>query len=188
MSSTRGLIRETCRILLCLTFLATPLWAQETLGARKLPSVTLVPPAVADVSKGKANIVKLEFHIGEGFHINSNKPSAEYMIPTVLRLDPPTDIVIGKITYPPGEEMTFPFAPNEKLSVYSGDFTLAVMVRPLSSVLPGKYEFRGQMRYQACDHAACFPPKNLPVQFEVKVVKPPRPARKNPPQSPNVHN
>lgn len=187
MSKTDGIVGASLKIAFSAVLMLTPLLAQETLG-RKLPSVTLIPPGVTNISKGKANTVKLEFQVGSGFHINSNKPSAEYMIPTVLRLDAPTDIVVGRITYPAGEEMSFPFAPNEKLSVYSGDFTLAVMVRPLSGVLPGKYEFRGQMRYQACDHAACYPPKNLPVQFEVKVVKPPRPVRKNPAQSPNVHN
>lgn len=190
-SRTANIITRSSRValgaILLLVPLFVPLLAQDTLG-RKSPSVTLVPPAVADVAKGKANAVKLEFQISPGFHINSNKPSAEYMIPTVLRLDAPTEFAVGKIVYPAGEEMSFPFAPNEKLSVYSGKFTLAVMVRPLSSVLPGKYEFRGQMRYQACDNAACYPPKQLPVQFEVKVVKAPRPAAKNPPQSPNVHN
>ncbi|HTZ98387.1 MAG TPA: protein-disulfide reductase DsbD N-terminal domain-containing protein [Terriglobales bacterium] len=173
---------------LCVMLLLTSVFAQDTLGGRKLPSVTLIPPGVADISKGKSNIVNLDFQVGPGFHINSNKPSAEYMIPTVLRLDPPTDITVGKINYPAGEEMSFPFAPNEKLSVYSGRFTVGVTVRPLSGVLPGKYEFRGQMRYQACDNAACYPPKQLPVQFEVKVLKAPPPHRKNPPQSPNVHN
>lgn len=172
---------------LLIALLCTLVVAQDTLG-RKSPSVTLVPPSITDISKGKSNTVNLEFQISQGFHINSNKPSAEYMIPTVLRLTPPTDLVVGKITYPLGEEMTFPFAPNDKLSVYSGDFTLAVSVRALSSVLPGKYEFHGQMRYQACDNAACYPPKQLPVQFEVKVVKAPKPHRKNPAQSPNVHN
>ena len=186
-SKIRSILGRSSALTLAGIFLLTPVLAQESPG-RKLPSVSLVPPAVTNISKGKENTVKLEFQVGSGFHINSNKPSAQYMIPTVLRLDPPTDIVVGKIVYPAGEEMSFPFAPDEKLSVYSGDFTLAVMVRPLSGVLPGKYEFRGQMRYQACDHAACYPPKNLPVQFEVKVVKPPRPARKNPAQSPNVHN
>ena len=184
---TGNVIDSGLKVALCAILLLTPLWAQETLGGRKTPSVILVPPGVTDISKGRENTVKLEFQVGSGFHINSNKPSAQYLIPTVLRLDPPTDIVVGRIAYPAGEEMSFPFAPNEKLSVYSGDFTLAVMVRPLSSVLPGRYEFRGQMRYQACDHAACYPPKNLPVAFEVKVVKPPRPHRKNPAQSPNVH-
>jgi hypothetical protein len=62
------------------------------------------------------------------------------------------------------------------------------MVRPLASVLPGKYVFRGELKYQACDNAACYPPKKLPVQFEVKVVKSPPPATKNPAQSPHIHN
>ena len=161
--------------------------AQEP-TARKVPSVTMPPVPVASVTRGKANSVELLFRVEPGFHVNSNQPSAEYLIPTSLKLDPPTDIAIGKITYPPGQEMSFAFAPDEKLSVYTGDFSLSVSIRPLASVLPSKYEIRGNLRYQACDNAACYPPKNLPVRFEVKVVKAPPPPRKNPPQSPHVHN
>jgi hypothetical protein len=83
--------------------------------------------------------------------------------------------------------MSFAFAPEEKLSVYSGDFNLSVQVRPLASVLPGKYEIRGRLKYQACDNAQCFPPKQLTVDFEVKVVKAPPPHKGNPAQSPHVH-
>ena len=83
--------------------------------------------------------------------------------------------------------MSFPFDPTEKLSVYSGEFTLAVVVRPLVHVVPGKYMLHGQLKYQACDNAACYPPKQLPVEFEVKVVKGPPAPRKNPRQSPHVH-
>jgi Disulphide bond corrector protein DsbC len=182
-----GVIRQAARAAAFSMLLIASVVAQDTLG-RKSPSVTFIPPTVADVSRGKANTVELGFRVSPGFHINSNKPGAEYLIPTVLKIDPPTDIAVGKITYPDGEEMTFPFAPNDKLSVYSGNFTLGVVVRPLASVLPGKYEFRGQMRYQACDNAACYPPKTFPVQFEVKVVKAPHAAAKNPAQSPHVHN
>jgi hypothetical protein len=165
--------------------ITAPLVAQESFG-KKSPSVTMSPAPITTVTRGKASTVSLEFHVEHGFHINSNKPSAEYLIPTTLRLNVPTDIVVGKTTYPPGQEMSFAFAPNEKLSVYSGDFTLAVSVRPLASVLPNKYEFHGNLRYQACDNAACYPPKNLPVKFEVKVVKgAPTKVKKNPPQSPH---
>jgi DsbC/DsbD-like thiol-disulfide interchange protein len=160
--------------------------AQDSM-ARKAPSVTLSPPPVATTVRGKATSVELQFRVGSGFHINSNKPAAEYLIPTTLKLDVPTDIVVGKITYPVGEEMSFAFAPEEKLSVYSGEFNLMVQVRPLTSVLPGKYEIRGRLRYQACDNAACYPPKQLPVDFEVKVIKAPPPAKKNPAQSPHAH-
>jgi hypothetical protein len=165
--------------------LLSPASAQESPG-KKSPSVTLAPVPVASIGRGKASPVELHFRVGAGFHINSNKPSAEYLIPTSLKMDPPTDIVVGKITYPPGEEQSFAFAPDEKLSVYSGDFTLSVQVRPLIGVLPGKYELRGELKFQACDNAACYPPKKLPIAFEVKVVKAPKPPVKNPAQSPHA--
>ena len=143
---------------------------------------------VTSVPRGKATPVELPFLVESGFHVNSNQPSAEYLIPTSLKLDPPTDITIGRITYPAGQEMSFAFAPDDKLNVYTGEFTMLVNIRPLSSVLPGKYEIRGSLRYQACDNAACYPPKNLRISFEVKVVKAPPPPRKNPAQSPHAHN
>ena len=55
--------------------------------------------------------------------------------------------------------------------MYSGDFTIAVAVHPLHAVVPGKYVMHGVLRYQACDNAQCFPPKTLPVSFEVKVTR-----------------
>jgi len=175
------------KMILAISLLTALLLAQEPPG-KKIPSITMTPAPRTAVTRGKSNTVELQFHVSSGFHVNSNKPSAEYLIPTVLKLDAPTDIVLGRVTYPEGQEMSFAFAPNEKLSVYSGEFDLAVMVRPLASVLPGDYEFHGQLRYQACDNAACYPPKQLPVRFEVKVVKAPPPPRKNPAQSPHIHN
>lgn len=163
------------------------LTAQDSPG-RKVPSVTMSPVPVTTIRRGTAGNVELQFRINSGFHINSNTPKSEFLIPTTLKLDAPTDIVVGKITYPPGEETSFPFAPDEKLSVYGGDFTLAVVVRPLAHVIPGKYAFHGNLKYQACDKAACYPPKTLPVSFDVKVAKAPPAPRKNPGQSPHVHN
>jgi hypothetical protein len=84
-------------------------------------------------------------------------------------------------------DVSFPFSPDTKLNVYSGDFTINLMVHPLVSVVPGKYAMRGVLRYQACDNAQCFPPKTLPVNFDVKVVKEPAAPRHNPGQSPHVH-
>jgi cytochrome c biogenesis DsbD-like protein len=166
--------------------------AQETplnqdIPGRKIPSVTMSPSPLVTVTRGKPNAVNLRFHVGAGFHVNSNKPKSEFLIPTALRLDAPTDIVIGRVSYPSGEEMSFAFAPEDKLSVYTGEFPVAVEVRPLANVVPGKYMIRGELRYQACDNAACYPPKKLQVNFEVKVVKGPPPHHKNPGQSPHIH-
>ena len=123
-----------------------------------------------------------------GFHVNSNKPKSEFLIPTALKVNPPTDIIIGKVIYPAGEDKSFPFSPDEKLNVYTGDFSVDVVVRPLASVIAGKYAVHGELKYQACDNAACYPPKKIPVDFQVKVVKGAAPVRRNPRQSPHIHS
>lgn len=161
--------------------------AAQDIPGRKAPSVSMAAVSATAVTRGKSNPVHLRFRVGSGFHVNSNKPKSEFLIPTVLKLSAPTDIVIGRVTYPAGSEMSFAFAPEDKLSVYTGEFPVVVDVRPLAEVIPAKYMIRGELRYQACDKAACYPPRKLPVQFEVKVVKAPPPRRKNPGQSPHVH-
>jgi len=132
--------------------------------------VTLEPPEITTVERGRPATVELQFRVASGFHINSNKPKQEYLKKTELELNPPTNIVIGKITYPDGQDQSFPFAPDEKLNVYTGDFAINVLVQPLKSVAPTNYTVHGFLKYQACDNAACYPPKQLPVTFEVKVT------------------
>ena len=161
--------------------------ANQDIPGRKTPFVSMTPSPVVTITRGKSNPVNLRFHVGSGFHVNSNLPKSEFLIPTVLKLSAPTDIVIGRVTYPAGSEMSFAFAPEDKLSVYSGEFPVVVEVRPLAEVIPAKYMIRGELKYQACDNAACYPPRKLPVQFEVKVIKGPPPRRRNPGQSPHVH-
>jgi hypothetical protein len=166
------------------------LWLAATAvgQAGKAPSVSFAPVAMVTAQRTKQTMVDLNFRVASGFHINSNAPKDEFLIPTSLKMDLPTDIVLGKIGYPEGKDMTFPFSPDQKLNVYSGDFSIVVAVHPLHAVVPGKYVMHGILRYQACDNAQCFPPKTLPVSFEVKVVKEPPAPHKNPAQSPHVHN
>jgi len=154
----------------------------------KSPSVTIAAVPLVTAPRATQTMVDLNFRVNSGFHINSNAPKSEFLIPTALKMDLPTDIVLGKIAYPAGQDLTFPFSPDETLNVYTGDFTIAVAVHPLHAVVPGKYIMHGVLRYQACDNAQCFPPKTLPVSFEVKVVKEPPAHHANPAQSPHVHN
>jgi Disulphide bond corrector protein DsbC len=154
----------------------------------KAPTLTMVPVPLTTTQRAEQTMVNLNFRVPAGYHINSNTPKSEFLIPTTLKMEVPTDIVLGKIGYPAGEDASFPFSPDEKLSVYTGDFTVAVGVHPLHAVVPGKYVMHGVLRYQACDNAACYPPKTLPVSFEVKVTKEPPEHHANPAQSPHIHN
>ena len=179
-------LRRNNSVMVLLAFAA--LLGMAPAQAGKSPYVTIAPVSVVTAPRAAQTMVDLNFRVGRGFHINSNQPKSEFLIPTALKMDLPTDIILGKIDYPAGQDLAFPFSPDEALNVYTGDFTITVAVHPLHSVTPGKYIMHGVLRYQACDNAQCFPPKALPVSFDVKVVKEPAVHHQNPAQSPHVHN
>ncbi len=182
---TRKMLTRKLAVVLSLMLLTALAFAQSdqdsvtytpiapSTAAGNAARVTVAPVPLVTATRSKDTIVDLEFRVASGFHINSNAPKSEFLIPTKLNLDVPTDMALGKIAYPAGQDVSFPFSPDEALNVYTGDFTVKVAVHPLKSVVPGKYVMHGFLHYQACDSGQCFPPKNLPVNFELKVVKEP---------------
>ena len=128
-------------------------------------------PNTVAVTAGKSFPLQFTFHIKPGYHINSSKPLAPELIPTSLGFTPPADLVIAKVQYPAGQLTSFPFDPTEKLSVYSGDVVIKAILIPQPKAAPGTYTVHGEFKYQACDNNACYPPKKLPVEFNVEVSK-----------------
>jgi len=148
--------------------------------------VTFEGASLATVSPGKPATVALRFRVKDGYHVNSNKPKSELLIPTVLKLDLPTDLAAGGITYPPGKDISFPFDPTEKLNVYSEDFTVKAKLAAAHTASSGNFTVHGKLNYQACSDNACYPPRNIPVQFDVHVANQPRRAHGRTPQSPHI--
>jgi len=147
----------------------------------------VAPISPVKVVRGGKAPLDIALRVNQGFHVNSNKPNDELLLPTLVQLDPPEGIMIARLAYPEAEQLALPFAGPEKLSVYSGDFQVTAEVRVLRSAPLGTQRVRGQVRYQACDNRRCFPPKTAPVQFDVTVVAPPTAARHTyTPASPHI--
>jgi hypothetical protein len=142
------------------------------------------------VSPGHSAPVQFTFHVQDPYHINSSQPLTEELIPTQLHFSLPPEVAFGKLQYPAGKLMSFPFDPSTKLSVYSGDFVIKGVVLAPGQASSGTYTIHGELKYQACDNNACYPPKKLPFTFNVKVgtgsksVPKARPTR----TSPHIHN
>ncbi len=115
------------------------------------------------VAAGKKSTLELRFQVVNGFHVNSHTPKSELLIPTALKLDPAPGIKNDVPEYPAGTSYSFSFQPDEKLDVYTGGFAIKVPVVAAA----GDHTVKGVLRYQACDHAACYPPKSLPVEIAV---------------------
>ena len=112
------------------------------------------------VKAGAKSVVELHFRVMDGFHVNSHTPKSELLIPTAVTMKPADGVKVGAVEYPVGTSYSFSFDPSEKLDVYSGAFTVKLPVVAEA----GQHTVDGVLRYQACDHAACYPPKSLPVQ------------------------
>ncbi len=132
------------------------------------PSVTVAPIGTIVVARGGKAPLEIALQVNRGFHVNSNKPNDELLLPTVVHLNPPQGIMIMNIQYPEGEQLALPFMGNDKLSVYSGNFAVTAEVRIPKSAALGTLRVHGEVKYQACDNRQCFPPKTTPLEFDVK--------------------
>jgi cytochrome c biogenesis DsbD-like protein len=142
------------------------------------------------VTPGHSAPVQFTFHVQDPYHINSSKPLTEELIPTELHFSLPPEVAFGKLQYPAGQLMSFPFDPSTKLSVYSGDFAIKGLVMAPGQASSGTYTVHGELKYQACDNNACYPPKKLPFAFNVKVSSGSKgvPKARATKTSPHIHN
>jgi Disulphide bond corrector protein DsbC len=164
--------------------------AQDTSAPQGRTFVTALPTSTVVVSPGGRTPVQFTFRVQSPYHINSNQPTSEELIPTQLHFSLPGEVAIGKMQYPSGSLMSFPFDPNVKLSVYSGDIVIRGVVVAPTQASTGTYTIHGELRYQACDNNSCYPPKKLPFTFNVKVGTRSAGVRKARPTatSPHIHN
>ena len=113
------------------------------------------------LSAAKTQTVELCFRVADGFHINSHTPKDELLIPTELKLDSRDGVIVLGEQYPKGSEFRLAIGNGETLDVYQGEFRVTVRL----TAAQGASLLTGSLRYQACDNAACFPPKSLPVKI-----------------------
>jgi hypothetical protein len=154
--------------LLAMVLLSTGWVCGQEPGSR-VPSVTFAPVGKVLLKPGGAANVQLDFRVGSEFHINSNEPKSELLIPTVLKLSALAPVIAAGVKYPAGQDVAFPFAPDEKLSVYSGDFSITAVVKAPATAKAGEFPVSGELRFQACDRSACYPPRSIPINFVVTV-------------------
>jgi hypothetical protein len=156
-------------LLVLSAFFLTGWLVAQSMGDK--PYVILAPIGSVQVHAGATKDVNLAFRVGSEYHINSHTPNSPLLIPTVLKLEPAAPVTLGDVKYPAGQNVSFAFSGDEKLNVYSGDFAIDAFVKIPANAAAGNYPVKGTLRFQACDHSACYPPRTIPVEFQVTVVK-----------------
>jgi hypothetical protein len=152
-------------VLVCATLAAAQKlpWQGDDSQNDQHQSVRFLYPEQVTVAARKDSVVELHFKINPGLHINSHAPREKSFIPTQLLVVEPDGLKIGPVDFPPGEDYSLAAMPNDKLSVYTGEF----VVRAHITAQPGDHLMAGVLRYQACDSNSCYPPRKAPVAVDV---------------------
>jgi DsbC/DsbD-like thiol-disulfide interchange protein len=125
--------------------------------------VTYLFPEQVTLPAGKPSPVDLHFKVADGLHINTHTPKEESLIPTTLNLPETSGVHLEKAVYPAGSPYSFPDQPQEKLIVYTGEFTIHTQL----TASKGNHLVQATLRYQACSNNTCLPPRSVPVAIDV---------------------
>jgi hypothetical protein len=129
----------------------------------KSEAVQYLYPEQVTVEAGKPSAIALHFRIQQNLHINSHTPREQFLIPTVFSIPESSGVRLAGASYPAGADFTLPVDPSEKLSVYTGEFTIDARI----VASPGDHLVEAKLHYQACDENACMPPKTITVPIDV---------------------
>ena len=147
-------------VLLCLP----ALWPQSPTNER----LTVGQPQKVAGKRNETVHTKIPISILAGYHVNSNTPSEDYLIPLSLTWSALGPLEGGQVDYPKPTLEKYEFA-EKPLSVFTGNFELAVSFKVAAKAAAGPGVAAGKLRYQACSNKACFQPKTVEVTVPYSV-------------------
>ena len=135
--------------------------------AQSSASVVKVSAPPAKVKRGGSAVATVTLTIDGGYHINSNRPSEEFLIATALKLEALQGVKLTPVVYPRAKMQKFSFSPKP-ISVFDGQVTLKFTARAVT-IAAGTHTIRGKLTIQACNDEACLRPQTVDVQIPIEV-------------------
>jgi hypothetical protein len=129
--------------------------------------LSVSPPPRVHAKRGQEVTAPITAELQAGFHVNSNQPADEYLIPLKLTwVKGPLETV--QVLYPKPQMEHFAFS-QKPVSIFSGKFEIVTKFKASAGAQPGMALMNGKLRFQACNDRECLPPKTVDVQFTVDV-------------------
>ena len=119
------------------------------------------------VKRGKLATGKIILTIPNDLHVNSNKPSDEFLIPTNVTFTSP-NIKISKVIYPKAKFKKFSFS-EKPLSIYEGQAVINFTFLIPANFKNNEVNIDAVVQFQACNHEVCFPPKKQKITLSAKI-------------------
>ncbi|MFQ5629055.1 MAG: protein-disulfide reductase DsbD [bacterium] len=112
----------------------------------------------------------LILNIKDGWHINSNKPHDEFLIPTEIELIVHNGITIGEPIFPPDKLFKFSFS-EEEVAVYEGKTAVGLTINVDEHFAEDFIDISGTVNYQACNDVSCLAPTSVKFRGQLPIAK-----------------
>jgi thioredoxin:protein disulfide reductase len=166
----KPLLHRSVRICLAATCFAIAITSSAVSSPLQSKVVTIKSAWLArSLTPGQSNLMSVETLIADGWHINSDHPSAAYLIPTHVSVSPLSGFQIGEILYPPAQNVALAFEPGQQLAVYTGRVKFGVPITPPIN-LDASAALNIQISYQACNDHECLRPASVSKSFPLALV------------------
>lgn len=111
----------------------------------------------------------IKVNVEDGWHINSNKPNEDFLIPSSVEIETQDGFEITLVKYPEAKELEFGFS-DKPVSVFEGEFLVGGIISVPAGVEPAEYEIPIKFGYQACNDMTCMPPNTAEQTITISVV------------------
>ena len=150
-----------------LAVLWSPLRAQTSLNS--LSAVVNVGAPEKLVGK-RDQVLTADFliQVKNGYHVNSNSPSDEFLIPLKFTWNEDRREGAGSRVIRSRKWRSSQFS-AKPMSVFQGDFKTQAKFKINSTAPSGLSHLTGKLRYQACNERMCLPPRTLEIKVPLEI-------------------
>lgn len=128
--------------------------------------VTVAPLEKARVKRNTGFAATMSVQVKPGFHVNSNAPLDEYLIPLKLTWVGPLEV--EDVVFPKAEKIKSSFS-EKPLAVYTGSFDIVTKFKVPATAPDGPNLATGKLRYQACNDKECLRPQTVDVNLSLDI-------------------
>ena len=139
----------------------------QSVTAERHPVKVTAKTSKITVTPGEPFEVEVTIAIAEGWHINSRRPTVDFLVPTAVGLREGGPFQLGEVEYP---DDTMIELAGDQMAVYEGTMELVVPVTVLDGAHPGPGTLGIVVQFQACDNQMCQAPDRVDVELPVVVA------------------
>lgn len=137
------------------------------LAAQTSALLSVAPPQKVTGRRNESVEARLSVRLQPGYHVNSNTPNEDYLIPLRLKWEA-GPLAPVEVIFPKPEQKNYSFS-SKPVSVFTGDFQIVVRFKVAADAPAGAGVQVGKLRYQACSDDTCYRPATVEIRLSYDV-------------------